>query len=400
MRRAALAALTLAAAAGIPRPLAPGRPCRRPGRAERAPLTAHASPRALGRRHQLQPRRPLAGDQLLRRHPDRPRLPGRDPDPEPRARPRHRPARALGGRARTSSSCSPRRARANIDFDQGAPTPASTPTLPPPLAAGRLHLGVDRHRRAAARRPDRLPGGDATECRSDADIGFALGTNSPSTYEFRVRADQLRLQRGHRREQPRAAALGRGRGDLDAADHPGLRHRRRPSATTGTRPTTTTDERDHASPRPTSGSSTARPRTCASAAASATPTARASRRIDGVRDDRPSTTPARSSAATSATSCPDFTLTGDARWTTAAPQNRLSGVAARRLHPAPRPGHRPQVFQRYGGGQGGSDARVTGAGIGLDPRAQHRLAASPSTPPTPPRSTRTRPTSPTSTAPT
>ena len=61
---------------------------------------------------------------------------------------------------------------------------------------------------------------------------------------------------------------------------------------------------------------------------------------------------------------PDFTVFGDARWTSAAPQDRLSGTL-RGFYNLPHGRVTGRVFQRYGGGQGGSDSRVTGAGIGL-----------------------------------
>ena len=61
---------------------------------------------------------------------------------------------------------------------------------------------------------------------------------------------------------------------------------------------------------------------------------------------------------------PNFTVFGDARWTSAAPEDRLSGTL-RGFYNLPRGQVTGRVFQRYGGGQGGSDSRVTGAGIGL-----------------------------------
>lgn len=60
----------------------------------------------------------------------------------------------------------------------------------------------------------------------------------------------------------------------------------------------------------------------------------------------------------------NFTLLGDARWTSAAPSDRLSGVI-RGVYNLPRGQVTGRVFQRYGGGQGGSDSRVTGAGLGF-----------------------------------
>ena len=73
---------------------------------------------------------------------------------------------------------------------------------------------------------------------------------------------------------------------------------------------------------------------------------------------------------------PNFTVFGDARWTAAAPEDRLSGTL-RGFYNLPRGQVTGRVFQRYGGGQGGSDSRVTGAGIGLTheltPRIEPRL---------------------------
>jgi hypothetical protein len=63
---------------------------------------------------------------------------------------------------------------------------------------------------------------------------------------------------------------------------------------------------------------------------------------------------------------PSWTLLGNARWTAAAPSgSRLSG-AVRAIYDLPRGQVAGRVFQRYGGGQGGDEVRITGAGIGLD----------------------------------
>lgn len=61
---------------------------------------------------------------------------------------------------------------------------------------------------------------------------------------------------------------------------------------------------------------------------------------------------------------PNFTLFGNARWTAAAPTERLTGalVGAYRL---PRGRVTGRVFQTYVGGRGGDEERVTGASIGL-----------------------------------
>ena len=60
----------------------------------------------------------------------------------------------------------------------------------------------------------------------------------------------------------------------------------------------------------------------------------------------------------------NLALIGDARWTSAAPDDRLSGML-RGFYTLPRGQVTGRIFQRYGGGQGGSDSRVNGAGIGF-----------------------------------
>ena len=60
----------------------------------------------------------------------------------------------------------------------------------------------------------------------------------------------------------------------------------------------------------------------------------------------------------------NIVLLGDVRWTSAAPTDRLSGTL-RGVYTLPRGQVTGRIFQRYGGGQGGSDSRVNGAGIGF-----------------------------------
>jgi hypothetical protein len=62
---------------------------------------------------------------------------------------------------------------------------------------------------------------------------------------------------------------------------------------------------------------------------------------------------------------PEFTLSGEARLTAAAPETRLSGIL-RGVYALPRGEIVGRVFQRYGGGQGGDESRITGAAIGLN----------------------------------
>ncbi len=61
----------------------------------------------------------------------------------------------------------------------------------------------------------------------------------------------------------------------------------------------------------------------------------------------------------------DVTLTASTSLTNAAPQTRLSGDVRAR-YPLPNGALTGRVFQRYGGGAGGDEIRVTGGSIGLD----------------------------------
>jgi hypothetical protein len=61
---------------------------------------------------------------------------------------------------------------------------------------------------------------------------------------------------------------------------------------------------------------------------------------------------------------PEWTVLGEARWTAAAPSPRLSGNL-RAVYTLPRGALTGRVFQRYAGGQGGDEVRVTGAAVGL-----------------------------------
>jgi hypothetical protein len=61
---------------------------------------------------------------------------------------------------------------------------------------------------------------------------------------------------------------------------------------------------------------------------------------------------------------PSFTLFGNARWTTAAPSERLTGALVGTYN-LPRGQVRGRVFQNFVGGRGGDEEKVTGASIGL-----------------------------------
>ena len=289
MRRVTLAALTLAAAAGgSPLRVAQGRAVGT-ATSDRDDL---AEPRG---RHQLRPRRPLAGHELLRRHPGRARLPGETATQTSRSG--STPASARCTRPRRTSSSSSLRG-----------TPASTRTSP-------TRPGHDLRRR----RPHAARGASTTSarststgrCRTTSPASRRTPTSTAPTPTSASRSGPTRrapTSSASRRptstttrtpaEQSRAAALG-GRRHLDAAAHPGAS----PPSVLGyywySADDTTEEEITVA--EGDSASSTTRPRTCASAAASATPTASATETIGGVRDTTEHDT-GPGSAATSATS--------------------------------------------------------------------------------------------------
>lgn len=207
---------------------------------------------------------------------------------------------------------------------------------------------------------------DTTEVRADADIGLILGTNSPSTYEFRLLAtsfdypedpdpnnpnalvprrsvegqalwtlaitpvfstavfgsyyyftsdaptdDELRIAEGEAGLVYEPSEVLRIRGGLGYAD----RNREETNPNTGVRGTTQHD----------TGL-----------------TARGDFRYV----------------------LPEGTVFGQARWTAAAPEPRLSG-SLRGVYNLQRGTISGRIFQRYTSGQGGDEVRVTGAGIGL-----------------------------------
>ena len=232
-------------------------------------------------------------------------------------RPRHRPARALdeaGQRLRVRRS--PRRAPptstiategADTSFDAGAR-----------FRSRRVDFfGADRHRRAAARRPDRLPGGRRSSTAPTPTSASPSGPTRRAPTNSASRRPTSTTARTPAQDNLVPRRSVEGARHLDAADHPGLRHRRRPRLllVLGRQHDRRGDHRrrgrrrDRLDPdRESSGS----------AAASAMPTASATRRSTACATP-PSTTPARRSAATSATSC------------------RSSPCSARRAGPPPRP---------------------------------------------------------------
>jgi len=202
---------------------------------------------------------------------------------------------------------------------------------------------------------------DTTEFRSDANVGFALGTNSPSTYEFRLAGTNFDYneETGTNNLVPRRSVQGDGTWTLQItpvfATVAGLGYYWY-SADNDTDEEITVAEGD--------------------LGIAYTPTENlrirgglgyADRKRDQTIDDLRDTTEHNTGPVVRGDFRyvqPNFTVFGDARWTSAAPEDRLSGTL-RGFYNLPRGQVTGRVFQRFGGGQGGSDSRVTGVGIGL-----------------------------------
>jgi hypothetical protein len=212
--------------------------------------------------------------------------------------------------------------------------------------------------------PDDIGGGaeeDSLEYRSDADLGFALGTNSPSTYEFRLAATNFDYNEDTGRDNlvPRRSVVGEATWTL----------RITPVLSTvafGSYYYYTADNSTDDEIRVAEGevglayqpSENLRIRGGVGVA-----DREREQTIGGVRDTTEHDT-GPTVRGDIRYVLPSLTLLGDARFTTAAPQNRFSGTL-RGVYTLPRGQISGRLFQRYGGNQGGSDSRVTGVGLGL-----------------------------------
>jgi hypothetical protein len=202
---------------------------------------------------------------------------------------------------------------------------------------------------------------DATELRADADIGFILGTTSPSTYEFRVLATDFSYSEDTNRGNLVPRSSVEGQLIWTVAITPVFS-----TALFGSYYYYTADDEPQNEVR------------VAEAEAGLVYEPSETLRIRGGIGyaDRDRTQVIDGSRQTFQHDTgptvrgdfryirPEFTLLGDGRLTAAAPQTRLSGTL-RGVYALPRGEITGRVFQRYGGGQGGNDSRITGAGIGL-----------------------------------
>lgn len=202
---------------------------------------------------------------------------------------------------------------------------------------------------------------DTTELRSDADIGLAIGTNSPSTYEFRLLATDFAYseETGRGGLVPRRSVEGQATWSLRLT--PVLS-----SVVFGSYYYYTSDDNTDNEVRVAEGdiglsyepSENLRVRGGLGYADRTR-----DQTIGGVREETQHDT-GPSFRGDFRYVLPSLTLFGNARVTTAAPQTRVSGVMSA-SYLLPRGRVTGRVFQRYGGGTGGDDSRITGAGIGL-----------------------------------
>lgn len=211
--------------------------------------------------------------------------------------------------------------------------------------------------------PDDLTGfqQDTTEFRSDANMGFTLGTNSPSTYDFNIAATNFDYneETGQNNLVPRRSVQGDAIWTLQVtpvfATVAGVGYYWY-SADNDTDEEITVAEGDL-------GIAYTPSENLRIGAGIGYADRKQDETIGGVRDTTEHDTGpvVRGDFRYVLT---NLVLFGDARWTTAAPQDRLSG-AIRGVYNLPRGQITGRIFQRYGGGQGGQDSRITGAGIGL-----------------------------------
>ena len=325
MRRASLAALTLAAAAGIHRRRPRQDAAQDPAEAARR-STAPRDLAELRGRLQLRPRRPLPRHQLLRRHPLRARLPAPDPDPELRARPRHRPARALGGRG--GLRVHPRLAEpsATLDYAQeGLDTAFDADFCG--YRQRRIDSPVDLDdfvdRRAAP-----VPGQPRPGCQDDTPrAALRRGHRPRARHQL---AEHLRARASTRTAidytdedgtslTPRR--YGRGRARSGRCGSPRCSRPAVSAATIYYNADDAARQRRSTSPRSMPASSTSRARTCSVRAGLGYADRNREETIDGERADHPGRRPARplrgdiSYDAATTSSC-----RGNARLTTAAPR--------------------------------------------------------------------------------
>lgn len=205
--------------------------------------------------------------------------------------------------------------------------------------------------------------GTARQTRIDGNVGFLLGTNDPSSYEFRLRGtsiDYTQVDEGVN-VTPRDSLSGEVTWNLDV---------------TPVLSTVVSARYDYASTDDGLGTEV---RTSSIDAGLAYDRSEALRIRGGIgyadrerEQDVSFTNPNRTTERDTGPllrgdvryNTENVTFLANAEYTTAAPQNRLSGNLGA-IYRLPRAQIAGQVFQNYSNGAGGDDQRITGAGVGF-----------------------------------
>lgn len=202
---------------------------------------------------------------------------------------------------------------------------------------------------------------DSTEYRTDANLGFTLGTSSPSTWDFNVAGTNFDYSQDTGRENlvPRRSVLAGGTWTLQVtpvfATVAGAGYYWY-SADNDTDEQITVAEGDL-------GFAYTPTENFRFRAGLGYADRKEEDTIGGVRDTtQHNTGPVVRGDFRYVQE--NYTVFGDARWTSAAPTDRLSGTL-RGFYNLPRGQVTGRVYQLYGGGSGGQDSRITGAGVGL-----------------------------------
>lgn len=206
--------------------------------------------------------------------------------------------------------------------------------------------------------------GNARQNRFDANVGFELGTQSPSSYAFRLRAisiDYTDVDEGVN-VTPRDSASGEATWNLDVT------------------PVLSTVVSAAYQVSKTENNVDTEVRTASVDAGLAYELSETLRVRGGLgyadREREQDVSPSDSNRTTESDTGPlvrgdvryitaNVTLLASAQYTTAAPQNRLTGNLSA-IYRLPRGQLTGQVFQNYASGSGGDDQRVTGVGVGWD----------------------------------
>lgn len=201
--------------------------------------------------------------------------------------------------------------------------------------------------------------GNTRELRADANVGFALGVNSPSTYEFRLLATNFSYTEETDNLAPRYSVEGQALWTLGITSVFS-------TAVLGSYYYYNADneDQDEVHVAEIDAGLVYEPSDVLRVRGGI---GYADRTRDQTIDDVRSETEHNTGPTLRGDIryiLPSLTLLGDLRISSAAPETRTSGNLSA-VYILPRGRVTGRVFQRYGGNQEGSDSRITGAGIGL-----------------------------------